>query len=176
MSLSAVLAAVAVAGAPTPGVLHADLAGRWKGALGYRDYQTDKLYELPVSAEFRMVPDGAVEVQVSTFDDGPKTGLVYITTTTLFDAKAGTATTASFRKGEKPEIETQAVTVTAFHDMAHWTLTYEATARDDDKPARLRVTETRDGDALNSVEEVAPLEPADAPWKFRNQTRLKKQP
>jgi hypothetical protein len=94
----------------------------------------------------------------------------------LFDAKSGTVTSTSFRRGQKPDLETQSVAVTAYRDMTHWTLTYEATATDNDKPARVRVTETRDDDTIITVEDVAPPSPADAAFRFRNQTRLIKLP
>ena len=49
---AACLAAPAIAvDAPTPAALEAGLTGQWRGALGYRDYQTDKLFELPVATE-----------------------------------------------------------------------------------------------------------------------------
>ena len=170
------LLAMAAATAPTPADLHAGLAGRWTGALGYRDYQSDRLFELPVSTEFRALPDGVTELQMAVFDDGPKAGPVYITSLTLFDVKAGTAASTSFRRGMTPEIETEQVAVTAFSDLTHWTLTYQGAGADNGRPARLRVVETRDGDTLISVKEVAPLAPADAPFRFRNQTRLIRQP
>lgn len=176
MLIAAVALAAAVACAPTPAELHAGLAGQWRGALGYRDYQSNKLFELPVTTEFRMIPDAATEVAVSAFDDGPKAGTVYITSLSLFDAKAGTVISTSFRKAGRPDIETGQVSVTAFGDATHWTLIYEATASDDNKPARIRVTETRDGETLLSVKEVAPNAPEGAPFRFRNQTRLTRVP
>ena len=33
----------------TPTALRMALTGRWKGTLGYRDYQSNTLYELPVT-------------------------------------------------------------------------------------------------------------------------------
>ena len=174
MFTALLLATLAVAGAPTPAGLHAGLAGHWKGSLGYRDYQSDRLFELPVTSEFRMVPDGVSEVTVSAFDDGPKAGKVYITSLSLFDVNAGTLISTSFRRGQKPDLETQNVAVTEYRDPTHWTLTYEATATDGDQPARLRITETREGDALLSVKEAAPLSPPNAALRFRNQTRLVK--
>jgi hypothetical protein len=83
----------------------------------------------------------------------------------LFDAKSGTVTSTSFRRGQKPDLETQSVAVTAYRDMTH-----------NDKPARVRVTETRDDDNIITVEDVAPPSPADAAFRFRNQTRLIKLP
>jgi hypothetical protein len=169
-----VLAGTAVA-APLPAELAAGLAGEWKGALGYRDYQNNKLYELPVQTRITALPDGVTLLRLSTFADGPVTGDVLITTASLFDPSAGAVTSASLRKGRPAEVVTETVAVAAYRDPAHWTLAYEHTGRDGDSPARIRVTETREGDSLLSVKEVRPIAPADAPWAFRNQTRLERQ-
>ena len=161
---------------PSAASLEAGLAGQWQGALGYRDYQTDKLFELPVKTEIRALGDGVTIIRVSAFDDGPKAGTVYITTVSLHDPKAGTVTSASFRKNSKPELETEKVSVAAYSDFTHWTVRSEADGSDDDKPAKLRVTETRDGGTLLSVKEVLPAAADDGKWRFRNQTRLTRLP
>jgi hypothetical protein len=170
------LAAAALAAAPTPAALESGLAGHWHGALGYRDYQSDKLEEIPVDTEIRVVGDGVSVVRVSTFDDGPKTGSVFITTAAMFDDKAGMMTEVSLRKGRKVETSTDHVTVAAFTDATHWVMRYEQEGQDDDKPAKLRVTETRTGDALLAVKEVLPASATDGVWRFRNQTRLTRMP
>ena len=54
-----------------------------------------------------------------------------------------------------------------------WTITYAQTGSDDDEPAEIRVTETRNGAALTSVKEVRPVG-ATTPWLFRNETRLRR--
>ena len=64
------------------------------------------------------------------------------------------------------------MTVPDYRDPTHWTIVYHRTGTDGDAEARIRVTETRDGASLLSVKEVRPLSPPDAPWAFRNQTRL----
>ena len=61
-------------------------AGKWTGALGYRDYQTDRLFELAMTSEIRALPDQATMIRVSSFDDGPKTGFVYVTSVNLYDS------------------------------------------------------------------------------------------
>lgn len=43
---------------------------------------------------------------------------------------------------------------------------------DDNKPALLRTTETRDGDTVTVVKEVMPKNQNVKGWQFRNQTRL----
>ena len=77
--------------------LQAGLTGHWSGALQYRDYQSDQLTSLPVATEIRVLTDGATEIEVSAFDDGPKSGTVFITTVSLFDPKSEAVRSASFR-------------------------------------------------------------------------------
>lgn len=156
---------------PTPTALRMALAGIWKGALGYRDYQTNKLYELPVTTTIIAVPDGVTLVQQSIFDEGAGQQPVWITTTSIDDPKSMTVTSASYRKGDKPVLETETVALELYAGPTDWTLTYSQTGEDDDKPAQIRVTETRKGDTLLSIKEVRPST-GDAPWMFRNQTKL----
>lgn len=167
----ALLAAITIAAAtPTPAQLQAGLAGKWTGALGYRDYQTDKLEEIPVATEFRSVGDGVTIIGVSTYDDGPRVGLVYITSVQQFAGDK--ATTATARKGRTMELATDAVAVTRYVDDTHWTIVASRDGTDDDKPARLRTTETRDGDSLLSIKEVLPASASDGKYVYRNQRRL----
>ncbi|MBC7495639.1 MAG: hypothetical protein H7243_00545 [Sphingomonadaceae bacterium] len=161
---------------PTPAALESGLAGRWRGALGYRDYQSNKLEELPVETEIRAVGDGVSVVRIAKFDDGPKTGTVTITTAALYDDKAGTVSEVSLRKGRPVEVATEHVAVTARIDATHWTLSYTEDGQDNDAPARLRITETLTGDTLLSVKEVLPATATDGVWRFRNQTRLARLP
>ena len=157
--------------APSATGLRLGLAGQWSGALGYRDYQSDRLFEIPVATAIETPGDGATLIRRSLFDDGPDKP-VWITTVSLDDPAAGTSTSASFRAGRVPELSTETVEVAAFTDATHWTLIYRRTGEDDDAPADLRITETRDGDALLEVKEVRPVGAGDEAWRFRNQTRL----
>lgn len=157
---------------PSPFDLQAGLVGKWTGTLGYRDYRTNKLFELPVTTEIRALPDKATVIRISSFDDGPKTGFVYITSASLYDAAKSTVTTTTLRKGRAVETSTDAVTVIAYTDPAHWAVRYESDGSDDNKPARLRTTETRDGNTVMTVKEVMPKDDAAKGWQFRNQTRL----
>lgn len=157
--------------APTAVELRLGLIGRWSGALGYRDYQSDQLFEIPVVTTIETPGDGATLVRRSLFNDGPNNP-VWITTISLDDADAATSTSASFRAGRTPELSTETVEVSSFTDTSHWTLVYRQTAEDDDAPADIRVTETRDGDALVEIKEVRPAGAEEDAWRFRNQTRL----
>ncbi len=156
---------------PSPTELRLGLVGRWNGALGYRDYQSDQLFEIPVQTTIATPGDGATLIRQSLFDDGPNKP-VWITSISLDDSEAGTTTGASYRAGRLPELSTDAVTVSAYQDAAHWTLVYTRTGEDDDAPADIRVTETRDGDTLTEIKDVRPVGAGDDAWRFRNQTRL----
>lgn len=156
---------------PTATGLRLGLAGHWSGALGYRDYQSDQLFEIPVTTTITTPGDGATQVRQSLFDDGPDKP-VWITTVSLDDPATGTSTSASFRAGNTPELSTGTVRVAAFSDPTHWTVIYAETGEDDDAPAEIRVTETRDGDQLLAVKEVRPVRADDTAWRFRNQIRL----
>lgn len=165
------VAAEAQQPAPAPVELRLGLIGHWSGALGYRDYQSNRLFEIPVATTIETPGDGATLIRRSLFNDGPGNP-VWITTVSLDDAQAATSTSASFRAGRSPELSTEAVAVTAFADPTHWTLSYRRIGEDDDAPADIRITETRDGDALVEIKEVRPVGASDDAWRFRNQTRL----
>lgn len=156
---------------PSATELRLGLAGRWTGSLGYRDYQTNALFEIPVTTTITTPGDRATLVRQSLFDDGPDKP-VWITTVSLDDAAAGTVAATSFRAGNTPELITEAVRVSAFEDAIHWTLVYSRTGEDNDAPADIRITETRAGDTLLEVKEVRPVGAGDDAWRFRNQTRL----
>lgn len=160
--------------APSPTELRLGLVGRWTGSLGYRDYQSDALFEIPVTTTITTPGDRATLIRQSLFDDGPDKP-VWITTVSLDDRAAGTVAAASFRSGNTPELVTEAVRVAAFADAAHWTLIYTRTGEDNDAPAEIRITETRTGDTVLEVKEVRAVGAGNDAWRFRNQTRLTRQ-
>lgn len=173
LTLACLFTAPALAqGLPSPLDLQAGLAGKWTGALGYRDYQSNKLFELPVKTDIRALPDKATVIRVSSFDDGPKTGFVYITSASLYDTAKSTVTTTTLRKGRAVESSDQTVTTITYTDAMHWVVRYDHDGTDNDKPALLRTTETRDGDTVTVIKEVMPKDQPAKGWQFRNQTRL----
>ena len=170
-ALLAPLAARAQA-APTPADLDRSLAGTWRGVLQYRDYQSDRLLDLPMRSQVQVGPDGATLTRLSTFDDGPVTGWVYITTVSLFDAPGTSVTHAMFRKGRAVETWTEQARVQQFTDADHWTVVTLQQGRDGGQPAVIRITQTRDGPVVTARKEVKPPEASETAWAFRNQTRL----
>ena len=149
------------------------LAGEWVGALGYKDYQSGKLFELPVKTSIRNVPDGVTQVRQSAFDEGARQAPVWITTVTIFEQDGRGLSYAGFRKGRATELRQQQVRVERYESPTRWTIVYNEQGLDGDARADIRITETRDGDSLKAVKEVRPLNDAKAAWTFRNQTVLK---
>lgn len=165
---------------PTPAVpaapaLEATLVGTWAGALVYRDYQSDKRFELPVLTRIQAVPDGVGFIRISEFDDGPKTGKVFITTVSLYDADGRKASQASFRKGRAVETWVESAEVLEWRDAEHWTVRWQHEGQDNGQPAMLRTTQTRRGTTLESTREARPLAAADSEYRVRNQSRLLRQ-
>ena len=163
----------AASAAPTPAELQSQLTGQWVGALGYRDYQSNKLFELLVTTWIEGVPDGATQIRRSQYDEGPKQAPVWIISLLQW-SKDGTLSTATMRAGRDPELISEAAQVASYSAPDKWVIVYSRTGTDGDSPSDIRVTETRTGDELLSVKEVRPAGNRTAPWQFRNQTRLKR--
>lgn len=151
--------------------LLAGLAGEWRGALGYRDYQSNRLFELPVETSITLATDGRTLVRSSRFDEGDAPD-VFIHSMSGFDDASGLYETAGFRAGRAMYVTRERAEVRAARDDAHWTMVFTERGRDDDRDADIRVTLTRDGDETLSVKEVDYLDDPAVHWEFRNQTRL----
>lgn len=82
----------------TPQQALLSLQGEWTGALEYRDYQSDQWFGLPVSRTVTLLEDKATVLETSRYDDGPKTGIVYIYSLSAFEPDGKTLASASFRK------------------------------------------------------------------------------
>jgi hypothetical protein len=172
------LATAAVAGPPAAlsvgSVLNAT-AGNWTGELQYRDYQSNKWEGLPVKVKIAVQPDGVTMIRTAEFDDGPQTGLVWITTVTQLDSAERNQSYVSFRKGRA--VDTGTVTLTMPippRDADHWTLVAVETRKDGDSMAEVRETTTRDGDAMVTLKEVNPLNDGKDEWLPRNRLILKR--
>lgn len=157
---------------PTPAALEIGLQGTWRGALEYRDYQSDRRVQLPVTTRIEVGADGATLMRRSAFDDGPAVGAVHITSVGLYDASGARCTSAVFRQGRPVELATEEVQVLAWRDAEHWTLVYRQRALDGGQPSDIRLTQTRDGGVLTALKEVRPVGAPDSAWAFRHQTRL----
>jgi len=160
--------------AATADALERSLSGTWIGALEYRDYQSGKKYELPMTSRIDVGADGATMTRVSAFDDGPKTGTVYITTMSLFDAKTKQTTSAVFRKGRSVETMTDDAVVRDYKDAEHWTVVYSRKGTDGDSPAEIRIVQSLAGSELYELKEVKPVSAPDSEFVYRNRVRLRR--
>lgn len=152
----------------------ASQAGRWEGKLEYRDYQADEWFGLPVAVEVRDGGDGVTLVRVADFDDGPRVGNVRITTVTMLGKDGETEWTGTFRKGRDAELTSAKLFLSAARDATHWTIVSDALASDDDRPARVRYTTTRDGDSLVSLKEIDFADDTGEAWLQRNRETLRR--
>ena len=151
----------------------AAMTGTWSGKLEYLDYGANKWFGISVKTQIEDQGDGVTMIRKSDFDDGPKVGNVRITSVELLDPAAGTVATAAFRKGRSVEIFTYAVRFDgAPADATHWTMVEDALGKDDDRPAKLRLTTTRDGDSIETVKQIDFQDDDKAEWITRNRTRL----
>src|SRR5205085_151195 len=139
------LLAVAASAEPTVATARTSLIGRWEGKLEYRDYQADKWFGLPVLVEVRDGGDGVTLIRTADYDDGPSTGVVRITTVSMLAEDGQHESAATFRKGRPVEVETAALRLSEVRDKEHWTLVETIAGSDDDRPAAIRLTTTRDG-------------------------------
>lgn len=173
MALIALSSVVPAAELPTAAVLVAGTQGEWRGELQYRDYQSNRWQGLPVEIEIRTQPDVVTVVRTAKFDDGPKTGIVTITTVSLIDPVAATDSYASFRKGRPVDTGTARIDrVTPGADATHWTIVTSEKRIDGNTMAQVRETTTRDGDRLTTLKEVNPEGDSDDTWLPRNRTVL----
>jgi hypothetical protein len=151
----------------------ASMNGGWEGSLEYLDYGANEWFGIPVNTRIEDQGDGATVIRKSDFDDGPKVGMVRITSVELFDAAAGTVTTGTFRKGKEVSVDSYAVRLDGTpKDATHWTMIEEVKAKDDNRPAMLRLTTVRDGNKLQTLKQVDFLDDDKQEWISRNRTSL----
>jgi hypothetical protein len=149
------------------------LVGKWTGQLEYLDYSANKWFGIPLMTTIEDQGDGATTIRKSDFDDGPKVGMVRITTVELFDPAKGTVATGTFRKGRTADITIYAARLEgAAKDATHWTMIEETKSEDDDRPAMLRLTTVRNGDTVQTLKQVDFLDDAKTEWVTRNRVTL----
>ncbi len=155
--------------------LLAQTAGRWQGELQYRDYQSNTWQGLPMSVTIATQPDQVTTVRTAQYDDGPKTGIVTITTVNSVDPAASTISYASFRRARATDVGVEKIVkVEQGADASHWTIVTTETRKDGDQIAEVRETTTRDGDAMTMLKEVNPLDDKQDEWLPRNRSVLRR--
>ena len=153
----------------------ASLGGKWAGTLEYLDYSAGEWFGIPVSTQIEDQGDKATTIRKSDFDDGPKVGMVRITSVELFDPATSTVTVGTFRKGRAAEIVTSKLSIKNPSNSAeNWVLIEQVLGKDNNRPALLRLTTTRAGDSLETLKEIDFQDDEKSEWITRNRTRLKR--
>lgn len=162
------------ASAVTLAQARASTAGAWTGELQYLDYQSGEWQGIPVTVAVTLEGDGNTLTRRAAFDDGPRVGMVYITSLAMLGPDGTTEYSTSFRAGRTPELGSDTLTLVAAADAEHWTILSTRDATDDDRPARIRETTTRDGASLVTLKEVDFLDDAGEAWFSRNRSVLER--
>jgi hypothetical protein len=153
----------------------ASLAGKWEGSLEYLDYSANQWFGIPVKTQIEDQGDKATTLRRSDFDDGPTVGNVRITSVELFDASAGTVTIGTFRKGRTVEVTTYSAKIDGVASgPTDWVMVEETLGKDNNRPAMLRLTTTRNGNAIETVKQIDFQDDDKPEWITRNRTRLKR--
>lgn len=152
----------------------ASTAGAWQGELQYLDYQSGEWQGIPVTVTVTLEGDGNTLSRRAQFDDGPRVGIVYITSMAILDKDGTTEYSTGFRAGRTPELSSYTLTLGAAADAAHWTMLATRVGMDDNRPARIRETTTRDGASMVTLKEVDFLDEPGEQWFSRNRTVLEK--
>jgi hypothetical protein len=168
----AVPAAAQEAPALTIAEARASTAGAWEGQLQYLDYSSGKWEGIPVTVTVTLEGDRNTLTRRSVFDDGPRVGNVFITGMSMLGADGVTEYNSGFRAGRTPWLEAATLTLAAATDASHWTIIAVREAEDDNRPARIRETTTRNGASLVTLKEVDFLDDAGEEWFSRNRTVL----
>lgn len=155
------------------------LAGQWQGKLEYRDYQADRWFGLPLAVTIEDVGDGATLIQKSSYNDGPATGTVTITAVSLLAKDGATEHVGSFRADRPAEMDKYTLSKVppaagTVQDATHWVIRSVSDGRDDNRPARIRETTTRNGNSLVTLKEVDFSDDDKQEWLPRNRTTLER--
>jgi hypothetical protein len=170
--LAAPVPAAAQDAPPTLAEARASLAGAWEGELQYLDYSSGTWQGIPVTVTVTLEGDGNTLTRRATFDDGPTVGNVFITSLEMLGPDGVTEYSTGFRAGRVPELGTANLTLASATDAAHWTMLAVEEGTDDNRPARIRRTITRDGASLVTLKQVEFLDEPGEEWFSRNRTVL----
>jgi hypothetical protein len=150
------------------------LVGEWDGTLEYLDYGADEWFGIPARTTIQSGGDGVTFIRTTDFDDGPKIGIIRITSISMVASDGVTEYSNSFRKGRVPELTNATLRVGSYTDAAHWVMMSEGAGMDANRPATLRLTTTRDGARVVTLKEVDFTDDDKAEWLTRNRTIMVK--
>ncbi len=153
------------------------MVGAWTGKLEYLDYGAKRWFGIDVKVVVEDQGDGVTLLRKADFDDGPKVGNVRITSISMFDPAKSQTHDAAFRKGRDVSLDTWSVHLAdGTTDSEHWVMVEELKGEDDNRPARLRETTTRNGASMITLKEVEFLDDPKQEWIQRNRITLMRTP
>lgn len=167
-------AAAQEAPAVTLAQARASTAGAWTGELQYLDYQSGEWQGIPLTVTVTLEGDGNTLTRRAAFDDGPKVGMVYITSLSILGADGTTEYNTAFRAGRTPDLIANTVALAAAAQAERWTMLATRDGEDNNRPARIRETTTRDGARMITLKEVDFLDEPGEQWFSRNRTVLER--
>jgi hypothetical protein len=154
--------------------VRASTAGAWAGELQYLDYQSGEWQGIPVTVTVTLEGDGNTLTRRAAFDDGPKVGMVYITSLSMLGADGTAEYNTAFRAGRAPDLIASTVALAAAAQAERWTMLATRDGEDNNRPARIRETTTRDGARMITLKEVDFLDEPGEQWFSRNRTVLER--
>ena len=143
--------------------------GAWEGELYYLDYESGRRFGIPMRVDAELTPDKTTLIRRLEFTDPGN--LVHAVNLTTVDRDSGELVEAYFREG-RGEMNRFDIVRIDFRDEAEWQLVFEQDGTDDDRPARIRHTVSRDGDKMTSSKAVLFLD-EDGEYFVRNGTELR---
>jgi hypothetical protein len=152
--------------------VRASTAGAWAGELQYLDYQSGEWQGIPLTVTVTLEGDGNTLTRRAAFDDGPRVGMVYITSLSMLGADGTTEYNTAFRAGRAPDLIANTVALAAAAQAERWTMLATRDGEDNNRPARIRETTTRDGARMITLKEVDFLDEPGEQWFSRNRTVL----
>ena len=138
-------------GAPSTLELERSLNGCWSGVLNYVDAQSNQDYNFPLFTQIQSIDDGHTFLRKTKFYEGPKRGVVYLTTLTMFNLDGDQVESTGYRLGHGAETAKSVLTLSSFKDITHWSETYSTQMNDGGSVADIQVTVARDSAELKTV-------------------------
>lgn len=154
--------------------VRASTAEAWQGELQYLDYQSGEWQGIPLTVTVMLEGDGNTLTRRAAFDDGPKVGMVYITSLSMLGEDGTTEYNTAFRAGRGPDLIANTVSLGAAAQAERWTMLATRDGEDNNRPARIRETTTRDGARMITLKEVDFLGEPGEQWFSRNRTVLER--
>ncbi|MEM1071454.1 MAG: hypothetical protein AAGH71_01340 [Planctomycetota bacterium] len=156
-------------------IITRSMDGEWAGVLEYANYSDGRRVEIPMAVEQEASAIAPVVLRHVTFTDPGK--IIESGEIVAIDAQSRTLSIRSMSGGDdEGDGELWAVEAAEIADPDDWSLVLERDGRDDNRPARLRLTQRMLDGKLSSRKEVDYTDDDGEAFVFRNEFRLERRP